>query len=370
MADATALLKAFPDLHYAVWQLEKSASGTPHYQGHLNFAKKKRITAVTKMFAPHKPHLEPAKDPKASFAYCKKHCDACYKGEACTNETKDHRLAGPWEIGTCPTTKGARSDLLACKETIDSGGTSNDLWQTHFATMARYHKSMSVYKRITTEPRDWVMNVVILWGPTGTGKTHAATHNYGDSFYMLPQAKGSGIYFDDYAGQDTIVVDEMEGNRMTYTFLKAFCDRYPMTLPVHGGAGHQMVSKTIVFTSNTDPRLWYSNEVVKDWDTSPFKRRVTSEIHMTEKYIAPKVISDDRIPIYPELVSPPSTPMKKRKRKIAADRPMKKANLTLGSDALLPQSSLPFTPAQFRACPDCGAHNIEQCVCAAMELSE
>jgi len=49
----------WPDLAYAVWQLERGESGTPHYQGYVVFQGKKRRDWCNKHCT--KGHWEPRK---------------------------------------------------------------------------------------------------------------------------------------------------------------------------------------------------------------------------------------------------------------------------------------------------------------------
>lgn len=120
------------------------------------------------------------------------------------------------------------------------------------------------------------MEVVVLVGPPGSGKTRWAMDNY-PTLYKLPCPKSSGTYWDDYDGQETVLVDEMYGHYFSWSFLLQLTDRYPMTVPVHGGAGHQFVSRRIIFTSNSLPEEWYSKPTIAtQWNAAnPFRRRVT-----------------------------------------------------------------------------------------------
>jgi len=41
-------VRVWPDVAYAIWQLERGANGTPHFQGYVVFQRKKRGTWVKK----------------------------------------------------------------------------------------------------------------------------------------------------------------------------------------------------------------------------------------------------------------------------------------------------------------------------------
>lgn len=160
---------------------------------------------------------------------------------------------------------------------IDTGAKQADLWDKFFPTMLRTHRAVGEYKRIKTPQRSEVPIVIIIWGPTGTGKTRVARNigafTYGDQeVYMAPQAKGSGCYFDDYDAHDCLILDEFYGNRMPWSNLLTMLDRYPNILASHGGAGRQNVAKMLILTSNKHPMFWYNSDKI-NW--APLRRRAT-----------------------------------------------------------------------------------------------
>jgi len=163
-----------------------------------------------------------------------------------------------WSWGTRKT-QGKRSDLTAVKRAIDQGESNVNLWDGHFSQMVRYHKSFDVYKRVKQTPRNFKTVVIMLIGPSMTGKSTTArllTHMLG-TVYAVPEPKGSGLYFDGYDGQDVLFFDEFDGHFMKPTFFNQLCDAGPMLLPVHGGAGLQVQSRYIVLCTNYAPKFWW-----------------------------------------------------------------------------------------------------------------
>lgn len=150
------------------------------------------------------------------------------------------------------------------KESIDSGAQIVDLYENHFGSMVRYGRGLRDYRKVKAPRRDWAMTVFLFVGLPGTGKTRTAVRlaEMLGSYYMVPPAKSSGLYFDLYDGEDTIIIDEMDGGRCQPTFFNMLCDRYPMEVPVHGGSGTQMVSKRIFLTSNFHPKYWWKTASV------------------------------------------------------------------------------------------------------------
>jgi len=192
---------------------------------------------------------------------------------------------------------GKRNDLLLVKAAIDDGNGIRDLWDDHFPNMVRYGRSLTDYKRLKTEPRTEPPMVMVLWGPTGTGKTRFA-HTLGAYFcgnfygvYVAPPAKASGRYYDDYDGHDVIIFDEFYGYTMPWTQLLTITDRYPSVLPTHGGAGRQNVAKLIIFTSNKHPFFWYNQDKI-NW--TPFCRRISLCVKLGS-YAPPQL--RDKVPV-------------------------------------------------------------------------
>lgn len=91
------------DVQYLVCQLEEGESGTPHYQGYVQFISRKRLAAA-KMFISNTAHMEVA---KGTALQNTKYC------------TKEPRLEGPYTWGTMKG-KGERNDLREFVEALKS----------------------------------------------------------------------------------------------------------------------------------------------------------------------------------------------------------------------------------------------------------
>jgi len=250
--------EAWPSFAYACWQKEEGESKTPHFQGFVQFTDKLSLSQVKALDGLERAHLEVMRGKaEANRAYCTK---------------PEGRLDGPFEVGHMVSGQGTRTDVLAVKEAIDAGASREELYSDHFITYSRMERFVNNYRSFVALPRSSAPIVLLFVGLAGMGKTRSAMNlalQLG-SVYMAPRPKGSGSYFDKYDGQDVFFIDEMSGAFCTPTFFNTLCDRYPMELPVHGGVGHQFISKYIIITANLLPSMWW-----KSFNVAACLRRIT-----------------------------------------------------------------------------------------------
>jgi len=145
------------------------------------------------------------------------------------------------------------------KAMLDANAPLKRVAEEHFGLFLRHERGLKSYKRTITKPRDFKTVVFLFVGPAGKGKSTLMTLLSKElgTVYRAPQAKGSGAYFDDYDGQDVFVWDEFDGASTTPTMFNTIADRFECVLPVHGGAGHQMVSKYLFIGTNYHPKYWW-----------------------------------------------------------------------------------------------------------------
>lgn len=154
---------------------------------------------------------------------------------------------------------GKDAKLSEVKKLLDGGANLKRVADEAFGLFLRHEKGLKQYKRMITPPRDFKSIVFLFVGPAGSGKTRLMLQwaKAIGTYYVAPAAKGSGCYYDDYDGQDVLILDEFDGASMKPTFFNVVCDRYECVLPIHGGAGHQLVSKFIFIGSNYLPKYWW-----------------------------------------------------------------------------------------------------------------
>ncbi len=249
----------YPAVRYAIYQLEAGVQGTPHFQGYIEFSAPQRHSAVRKML--HGAHIEPRKGSRDQARdYCR----------------KSPSLAEPVEFGRWISGRGCRTDLLSIKEDIDNGMAEDLVADTYFGSWCRYYKAFREYRRIKTPHRDFKTEVIVLWGPTGTGKSRLALRLLPEAYWKAPD----GAWFDGYDSGD-IVLDDYYG-WLPYSLLLRLLDRYPLNVQTKGG--HTAAAPhLVVITSNLHPSEWYTgiSRLNPGWYDA-LERRITWIFHVTD----------------------------------------------------------------------------------------
>jgi len=125
-------------------------------------------------------------------------------------------------------------------------------------------------------PRDWPMEVFVYYGQPGCGKSYECKKTYPNAYWFRPPAAGKQEWWDNYAGQETVVIDEYYG-QLSWDYLLVLLDRYPLSVQTKGGYA-EFVSKRIVITSNDPPDEWYATKKKsndKPCDFQVLRRRIT-----------------------------------------------------------------------------------------------
>lgn len=223
-------------------------SGKPHWQMYIYFGEAK---AFSSKFAER---LSP------------RHIEACF-GTLKEQElycNKDGTTA--FEYGTKPS-QGKSSNVQTLCEMIKEGKSDLDLIEENPQAAAQYGRMLDKYRQLIEPKRNWVTNVIVLWGGSGSGKTRKAIEA---GATKVKYTRTSGFIIG-YNGEDTILFDDFNWHEMPASEFLNLTDRYEEKINIKGGE-RNWKPRTIYFTSNYDPKDWYSNYISPD----AIQRRITS----------------------------------------------------------------------------------------------
>lgn len=263
-------------VRFCVWQKEVGANGTPHLQGYLLFSQNKTLKFLKEHFDATA-HWETRKGTHdQAKAYCIK---------------EESRVEGPWQYGEEPVSgQGGRSDLKKLKEALDAGKSEKVISDEMFSVWSRNFKAIERYSRLHTEKnRAWPTITTVYWGPPGTGKTRRVLAEAGaDAYWMAKPGNNQTPFFDGYAGQEDVVIDEFFG-WLPRDLMCRMCDRYPLMVQTKGGMTN-FYPKRIWITSNSAPSDWWSKIGL-----GPMERRLSDPlgrvVHMVHQWV-PQPIED------------------------------------------------------------------------------
>jgi len=131
-------LPQHPSEKYAVWQLEKGESGTPHLQCTLSFSTQVHFGAIKKLYP--RANIQKVKSLPAAIKYCQK---------------EESRMEGPWTRGEPPKGQGKRTDLDRVAEMVEAGSSLREIARDHPTAYIKFHKGIKELKATLREdPRD------------------------------------------------------------------------------------------------------------------------------------------------------------------------------------------------------------------------
>lgn len=221
-------------IQHMICGLEVSpTTGTPHLQGYLQLKKKMRGSALKKLMPPRSILIATNGSSTQNTTYCKKE-----------GSWKSWGILGPGQ--------GARTDLVGLKKMIDDGCDERSMADSCFSSFLKYRSSLMRYRQLVIQKRrDWMPQIFIYWGVTGTGKTSKIFEDEGYDVWVW---NGNNKFYQGYDMQDVAVFDDFYGE-ISLPFMLKLCDRYPMIVNIKNGECNWQPKK-IYFTSNVDPRDW------------------------------------------------------------------------------------------------------------------
>lgn len=142
----------------------------------------------------------------------------------------------------------------------------------------RHFRGFEALQSRLAKRRKTVPRVVVLHGPTGTGKSHTARAEleeagYGeDQLYIWHPQQAS--WFDGYEGQPAVIFEEFRG-QLPFGALLSLLDKYDCRVQ-RKGSSTQFAAEVIYITSPVKPSEWYENLTTVEGRLDQLERRITS----------------------------------------------------------------------------------------------
>jgi len=233
---------------YLIYQLERGGNAARrHWQCFFVLKNPASLHQMKKWFG-DRFHFEVARDVLASIAYCT------------PANGKEGVLTPGVEFGTRPS-QGKRNDLESVKTLIDEGASMLDVANSNFGAFVRYNRGFALYKSLVDQtPRDFKTEVIVFWGPPGSGKTyHCNELAEGKAFWCMKQNNPT-VWWDGYDGQQDVIIEDFKG-WMPHTMFLGITDQYKAGVRTSNMGEINFRSKRIFITSNYHPQDWYQDAV-------------------------------------------------------------------------------------------------------------
>ncbi len=193
-------------IRYVVFQHETGEEGTPHYQGYVEFNRRKRFTAVKRLLPTA--HWEIKRGGRSEAR------EYCLKDDTRTPEHEPVEL-GRW----IPSREDDQqpSALSHIGEMIKEGTSLKRIASEHPEAYMRYHKGIQALQNMISFPREDPPEVILYYGPTGCGKTRSVFDEHAETLWTTPI--GCGGWFDGFDRNEDALFDDFGGRMSKWQLL-------------------------------------------------------------------------------------------------------------------------------------------------------
>lgn len=258
-------------IRYCVFQHERGAEGTDHLQGYLECTSRRRLQQLRNWLP--RAHFETRRGTQRQAI------DYCTKG--------DTRVGDPIHVGIpFESQQGKRTDLDELATRLYEGASVEQIrvdfpghslrYQRQIAEASRERRKAEYGKRPRPD-----LEVYVFWGDPGTGKTRSVYESEGfEHVFTLNTSTNGAVWFDGYAGERVLLIDDFRGWIKFNEFLKIL-DVYPLRIPIKGSFDYAAWTRVYI-TSNHDPEDWYRTESGHCYPA--LRRRITRVEHFSSDH--------------------------------------------------------------------------------------
>lgn len=163
--------------------------------------------------------------------------------------------------------------LDAIYAAIKAGSTMEEIIERFgFGVFVRHERALNSAMVRWGRKRKCVPKIVLLVGPSGSGKSKWVDAEYPNRFRMTFGNGGNSAWFDGYNGEDVMELSEFRG-QLQLSFMLDLLDRYELKVQTKGGTV-QFLASVVVITSNEEPQDWYKALEDRDEKLKPLLRRI------------------------------------------------------------------------------------------------
>nr|WQA30134.1 MAG: rep protein [Cressdnaviricota sp.] len=165
---------------------------------------------------------------------------------------------------------------------MQSGLTQKEYSNEFFASFLKYPKLVENYELAQIEPRTEgaKINVTLLVGDAGTGKSKYASFLARGLGFGIPYRHSLGQWWDGYRGERAVIFDDFRGSSLSVTQYKLVLDEYPLRVAVKGASCH-LAATDFYITTNVNPLDWWS-EGISARESRAITRRITRVLYFEE----------------------------------------------------------------------------------------
>lgn len=244
-------------IKYCKGQLEIGEGGYKHWQVLLHTNGQQRLSWLKKTFGPEG-HWEVTRSEAAE--------DYVWKEETSVSGTR-------FELGSKSLKRNAAADWDGVWDLAKQGRFDDIPKDIAIRCYSQLKSIAKDYLKPVAQERE----VIVYWGPTGTGKSHSAwSEATFDAYPKDPMSK----FWDGYRGQANVVIEEFRGD-ISISHMLRWTDKYPVIVDAKHGATTLAATK-IWITSNIHPEDWYPT---MDRATKDALLRRLRIVEKSERYI-------------------------------------------------------------------------------------